>query len=641
MKQTTLPPLNPMPRAPSAESAIRRSADQPRRSEELHYPAGHCVQSKYPAELLSRSRSLECPLTVMADSYKAGHFKMYPAAKAMSAYGEFRKPFEHHNPVPPFFEHAFDEEGRPDGVKPVTKEIIRDDRILFYGLRHYIEQFISRAISEDDITRSEKFYSEHCAGGTAYPSPKKIMDRIAELGYFPVKIRALPEGSVVYPHVPVFIITAEEQYSHFCTFLETILTMVWYPSCVATLSRHSKTVIQKAFKETVSDDKQWMLDSRLHDFGFRGCTCVEQSVLGGSAHLLNFTGSDTMSAAYHVQFHLNKGNPVAQSIMATEHSVMTSWKSEIDAIRHLIQECPKQIIACVMDSYNYDNALANILPAIKEELTTSECTFIIRPDSGNPVKQVVKALQAAERAGYACPLNKRGFKEFEKIGVIQGDGINYSTICDILDAVRKECFSAANVAFGMGGGLLQKVNRDSMSFATKLSYIKYADSTERSIIKAPSTDAEKWSLPGKLGVVRTKSDQCLHVIMESEFDVAVHEDAMVTVYDHGKINDDYMSETFDMIKARVERQWSSATPKRATPVISYKLAFERLCKATEIHKWTASDVVPKHEQLFKEYAVDQATRIADRIALIALADTNAPSSLDALNRRLDSMVERL
>lgn len=121
-------------------------------------------------------------------------------------------------------------------------------------------------------------------------------------------------------------ITAEGEFAPLCTFLETLLVQVWYPVCVATLSRRCKDSIAAAFEASVdAGAASPLLSSRLHDFGFRGCTCVEQSVIGGVAHLLSFDGTDTLSAAYYAQFALNEGRPVGMSIPATEHSVMTSW----------------------------------------------------------------------------------------------------------------------------------------------------------------------------------------------------------------------------------------------------------------------------------------------------------------------------
>jgi len=571
-------------------------------------------KAKYPYEMLKGGRTLECPLTVMADSYKAGHFKMYPPAKAMSAYGEFRKPFEFKQVVglePAESDGPISMVNGKNKVKQKEIDLIHDSRIIFYGLRYYIEQFLSKRITEDDIKRAEKFYAEHNTGGTPYSFPRKIFNRIEELGYYPVKIEALPEGSVIYPHTPVFIITAEGEYSHFCTFLETMLTMVWYPSCVATLSRHTKTLIKDAFDTSVlkNSPQYGLLESRLHDFGFRGCTCIEQSVLGGSAHLLSFTGSDTMSAAYHVQFHMNNGKPVAQSLPATEHSVMTSWKTELSAIENYIDQFPNSAIACVMDSYDYKNALDTILPAVKTKIEASNCTFIIRPDSGDPVQQVVDALLAAETHGFKFIKQKvedKEYKIFEKIGVVQGDGIDYEVIKNILHDVLDAGFSAANVAFGMGGGLLQKVNRDTMSFATKLSYIKYADGEERSIMKAPKTDPEKWSLPGKMMVLRDGT-KCPQVYPEKPGRVMEKtglKNVMVTVYDHGKINNGYMSETFDVIRERIETQWKEILPwstKPADSAISSWMAYEKIFVASSIFGWKKEEVEIKLKKEFENY----------------------------------------
>lgn len=252
-------------------------------------------------------------------------------------------------------------------------------------------------------------------------------------GYFPVRIESLPDGSVANVHVPVYQITAEKEYARLVTFLETLLTMVWYPSTVATLSRRSKDLIHRAFSESVDAEAMWLLDSRLHDFGFRGCTSVEQSVLGGVAHLLNFSGSDTMSACYYAQFHLNGGKPVATSIPATEHSVMTSWPSEAGAISNMIRHFggPNKLFSCVMDSYDYENALYKVVPTIAEEHKRKGGLIVLRPDSGDPVQCILQALDAGEKA-FGAVKNKKGFKVLNNCAALQGDGINYKTIEDIL-----------------------------------------------------------------------------------------------------------------------------------------------------------------------------------------------------------------
>ena len=321
-------------------------------------------------------------------------------------------------------------------------------------------------------------------------------------GFFPVTLQALPEGSCVHAHVPVYQITAEAPYAKLVTFLETLLTMVWYPTTVATLSRRARDVIGHAFEKSVEGGAgSPLLGSRLHDFGFRGCTCVEQSVIGGCAHLLNFEGSDTMSAAFYAQFELNGGRPVASSIPATEHSVMTSWASERDAVANMVAKYGSGIFACVMDSYDYAAALSELLPSVAQEQVAQGGYMVLRPDSGDPVECVLMALRAGEKV-FGCTTNSKGFKVVRGCGVIQGDGVGLPMIGAILRAAMDAGFSAENVAFGMGGGLLQKVNRDTMSFATKLCHIKYADGTERDVMKAPKTDSGKVSLPGALSVRR-------------------------------------------------------------------------------------------------------------------------------------------
>ena len=303
------------------------------------------------AEIENLKIKLPVPIPVMTDSYKLGHFLMYPpGAKSMTAYGEFRS-----------------------GLKGMD-----DDRFVFYGLNYILETYLDRRWTLDDVRDARQLFDRHNTRAGAYPFPGHLFEAfIREYGgYFPVKIQALPEGTVAHVHTPVFIITAEGKYSPLVTYLETLLTMVWYPTTVATLSRHTKELIRTYFKQHVDDDPnaQYGLEFKLHDFGFRACTCVEQSIIGGRAHLLNFQGTDTMTAAYDAQVNLNEGRPVGYSVLATEHSVMTSWPSELEAMKHLVSQCARgnYYVACVMDSYDYQNALDNVLPIIAKELLPKE-----------------------------------------------------------------------------------------------------------------------------------------------------------------------------------------------------------------------------------------------------------------------------
>lgn len=471
---------------------------------------------------------------VRADSYKAGHSTMYPAANKMVAYGEFRKAFP--------------------GVG--------DERIVFYGISYIVDKYLNRRWTMEELDAAEHFYSKHNAGLTQYPFPRDLFEKFIKEndGFFPIKLQALAEGSVIYPHVPVYQITATKEYSRLVTFLETLLTQVWYPTTVATLSRHTKTLIHDAFVKSVDAEAHWLLMSRLHDFGYRGCSTDEQAMIGGAAHLLNFDGTDTMVAAAYAH-EQNDGVAFAQSIPATEHSVMTAWPTEIDAVRNMIEHYGTGLFACVADSFDYDNFLHTVLPAVAKDVKAKGGIMVVRPDSGDPVESVMKGLYACQQA-FGFTFNKKGYKVLNNSAVIQGDGIDIAIVGKILDSVLAAGFSAQNVAFGMGAGLLHKHNRDTMSFATKLSYIEYADGTKRNIMKAPKTDAGKYSLPGILKVINDNGQ----IRVGTEDDEG--KDLLITVYDMKPVS---IKSKFSEVRAKVESEWASTHAQKPETLFTDKL----------------------------------------------------------------------
>lgn len=474
------------------------------------------------------------PVSVLTDSYKISHYVQYPDCRKMVAYAEFREGFNK------------------------DKE---DTRLIFYGIQHLLETYVTRQWTKDDVNKAAVFFSSHMAPGyTNFPFPKELMSRFVQQnnGYFPVKLEALPEGTCVHAHCPVFQITAENEYAPLCTFLETILTMLWYPSTVATLSRRARDRIEAAFERSVEGGgRSPLIGSRLHDFGFRGCTCVEQSVLGGVAHLLNFEGTDTLSAAYYAQFHLNDGEPVGMSIPATEHSVMTAWHTEREAMENMIENFGSGLFACVMDSYDYAEALAQHLPAVAQKQVGKGGFIVLRPDSGDPVEAVLMGLEAAEKV-FGVDTNSLGYKVPRGCGVIQGDGINIGKLDEILQAVMAKGFSAQAVAFGMGGGLLQRVNRDTMSFATKLSHIVYTDGSQNDIMKLPKSDPLKYSLPGVMAV---KSVDGVPTAFPADgTHVTPEENMLQVIWDSGPVPVKWKK--FSDLKQQVDAQWR-ALPKSA------------------------------------------------------------------------------
>jgi nicotinic acid phosphoribosyltransferase len=507
-------------------------------------------------------------------------------------------------------------------------------------------------------------------GFTPYHFPKDLFLKFVKEnnGYFPVTIQALPEGTVANIHTPVFQISAQGEYSRLVTFLETILTQIWYPSTVATLSRRTKDIIIEAFEHSVDEDMFPLIDTKLHDFGFRGCTSVEQSIIGSCAHLLNFIGTDTLSGAYYAQFNLNNGKPVAQSIPASEHSVMTCGGAagELQAIDNMIEKFGRSIVSIlavdpvgaativneienskdenltplkltptnsasvggvfsvVMDSFDYKRALYELLPKVQLHHINSGGHMVLRPDSGDPVEAVLMGLDAGHKT-FGAEKNKKGFWVLKNCSVIQGDGIHIDTVIKILKAVHDHGYSAQNVTFGMGGALLQRVNRDTLSFATKLSCTvtkideknqhnfgndhggyQFDDYFVRPVMKLPATDSGKISLPGRLRVIRDPNGEGLLVKPdlnvlptdlfrvendpnEEKLDAKKAEkiiyknqnsdnekNELVVVYDCGRPIS-YVWDDFDTIKLRVETQW--AATKKLHNVISPELQ-------VEIDKWT-------------------------------------------------------
>eukprot|EP01114_Cavostelium_apophysatum_P007401 TRINITY_DN1949_c0_g1_i3.p1 TRINITY_DN1949_c0_g1~~TRINITY_DN1949_c0_g1_i3.p1 ORF type:complete len:532 (-),score=140.66 TRINITY_DN1949_c0_g1_i3:48-1580(-) len=477
-------------------------------------------------------------IAVMTDSYKATHYLQYPESKCMVAYGEFRAPFEN------------------------NKE---DSRFVFYGIRYIVQTYLERKWTVEDVEKAEHFYSTHMPGGTPFPFPKDLFLKFIKEndGYFPLKLEAIPEGSVVHIHTPVYQMTAYGEYSRLCTFFETILTQVWYPTCVATLSRMTKELIEESFEKSVDEEFFGLVNSRLHDFGFRGCTCVEQSVIGGAAHLLNFEGSDTLSAGYYVQYALNNGKPLATSIPASEHSVMTSWKTEREAISNMIKHFGSGPFSTVLDSYDYERALNKVVPSLAAEHKKKGGFWVFRPDSGDPVEAIMMALRAGENA-FGTTTNKKGYKVINGAGCLQGDGINKAVVVKIIEKALAEGYSAQNIVYGMGGGLLQKVNRDTMSFATKLSYIEYADGRKRDVMKLPKTDAGKVSLPGILRVKKNPQTG-LESVLPRESDNGKYDadDILKPVYDHKPLAGVW--EDFTTIRNRVQEQWKKS-PKHHDPI---------------------------------------------------------------------------
>lgn len=441
------------------------------------------------------------------DSYKLGHFlQLPPGTTSMFSYVESRGGL---------FDHT-----------------------LFFGLQPILHD-LAVPFTDAHVTEAEEFCAAH-----GEPCPTDGLRHIvrAHGGRWPVRIRALDEGSVVPTHVP--LVTAEStdpRVPWVGGLLETRLMRVWYPTTVATLSWHAKQVISK-YLELTADGPWDGLAFKLHDFGSRGVSSRESAALGGAAHLVNFQGSDTIEGVLFANqaygFSPGYAGPrmAGFSIPASEHSTITSWgrEHEVDAYSNMIDRYgkPGAVFACVSDSYDLMHAIDALWGGVlREKVIASGATLVVRPDSGDPVQIVRETLMRLD-ARFGHTINAKGYKVLNHVRVIQGDGINLTSINAILLDVMMHGYSAANLAFGMGGALLQGVNRDTQRFAMKCSSIT-VDGQERDVFKDPVTDPGKRSKPGRLDVLRTGE---LYRIERLDAErTSVDGSAMQTVFENGKV----------------------------------------------------------------------------------------------------------
>jgi nicotinamide phosphoribosyltransferase len=250
------------------------------------------------------------------------------------------------------------------------------------------------------------------------------------------------------------------------------------------------------------------LPFKLHDFGFRGCTSFEQAGLGGAAHLVNFQGTDTMAGIMLARQHYGASMP-GFSIPASEHSTITSWgkEGEVEAFRNMLETYPKGLVACVSDSYDILRACSELWgKELKDQILSRDGTLVVRPDSGEPVSTVLAVLEALGSA-FGYTRNAKNYKVLPpQVRMIQGDGIGFNTLGEILQAMQEKDWSADNIAFGSGGGLLQKMDRDTLQFAFKCSAIDgeyQGEAFHRDVYKSPAAqEANKESKRGRLTLVR-------------------------------------------------------------------------------------------------------------------------------------------
>jgi nicotinamide phosphoribosyltransferase len=464
-------------------------------------------------------------LLLLADAYKYSHHKLYlPGTTKIYSYLESR-----------------------GGAFPET---------VFYGLQYFLKEYLEgQAFTSEDIDEAEELMNGVFGRGDVFKRAnfEYILDKYN--GKLPVKIKAVAEGSVVPIHNVLMTIENTDPKCYWLTnFLETLLMQVWYPCTVATLSHEVKKVVEQYFNETADDASKAAIDFVLNDFGFRGVSSVESAGLGGSAHLINFSGSDTVFASKFLKQYYNAEKVYGMSVPATEHSIMTllGEAGEKKILEHVLNAYPEGILACVSDSYNIFNTVENYWGGdLKEKVLQRKGTLVIRPDSGDPVKTLLKVFDLLF-AKFGFVVNTKGYKVLPpQVRVIQGDGVDVESIPAIYKALKANGISAENLVLGMGGALLQKVNRDTQKFALKCSYAEI-DGQPVKVKKHPLEMNEegelvksfKTSKAGRLKLVKAGNKYKTTSLDDNQLD-----DLLETVFENGAITKQY---AFEEIRERTK-----------------------------------------------------------------------------------------
>jgi len=374
------------------------------------------------------------------------------------------------------------------------------DQTLFFGLQYYLLKYLrGSVVTAEDVAEAQRFVDLHLGPGMFNADGWLHIVR-AHGGKLPVVIKAVPEGSsVTVQNVLMTIENTDPRCYWLPNYLETLLLKVWYPITVATLSRAIRKIFLAALER--SGDPS-LIDFKLHDFGYRGVSSEETAAIGAAAHLINFKGTDTVAGIRMLQQFYGSSEMEGFSVPAAEHSTITAWgrENEAGAYQNMLRQFPHGIVAVVSDSYNVYNACEQLWgEMLREDVLHREGTLVVRPDSGNPREVVLKVLEIlGEKFGFES--NEKGYRVLNpKVRVIQGDGVNYWTIQDTLMAMNRAGWSADNITFGMGGALLQQLNRDTQQFAFKSSNVT-VNGEDRDVFKDPVEGHDKASKRGRLAL---------------------------------------------------------------------------------------------------------------------------------------------
>jgi nicotinamide phosphoribosyltransferase len=454
---------------------------------------------------------------------------------------------------------------------PRNSRIEGIDKVVSFGQQAFIKDYLIEFFNENFFARPKadvvNEYKRIIKGtlGVAEPATKHI-EELHDLGYLPLLIKSLPEGTLVPLRVPMMTIqNTDNRFFWLTNYIESLASCeLWQASTSATLAYQYRKLLDKYAAQTSS--LEGFTQFQGHDFSMRGMSSLKSAISSGMGHLLSFVGTDTVPAIQAAELFYGANvekELVGTSIPATEHSVQCAYgNDEVYIERMITKVVPSGFVSIVSDGYDFWNVVGVILPKLKDKILARDGKVVIRPDSGDPVKIICgdkdalkdsleyKGLVQCLYETFGGTFNDKGYKELNpKIGCIYGDAITLERAEEICKRLKAKDFASTNVVYGIGSYTYQHNTRDTFGFALK-STLCVINGDEKQIFKDPKTDnGIKKSQKGAVVVGKDENNE-LKLIQDLSLKDS-NQGLLNPIFENGKL---LKEETFTTIRNRLAAQ---------------------------------------------------------------------------------------
>lgn len=436
-----------------------------------------------------------------------------------------------------------------------------EDGAVVFGIQYFIKEYLIKRFNNEFFNRPEEqvvnqfkrridtFLGENEVG-------TEHIRELHKLGYLPIKIKALKEGSICPIGVPMLtVINTDPRFFWLTNFLETMMSMcLWLPMTSATTARIYRKELERHAKKTMFP-KEVELGFNCHDFSMRGMAGLEAAITSGMGHLTSFIGSETIPAVAACEEYYcadAEKELISATVPATEHSVMCAggMEDEFGTFKRLLTELyPKGFVSIVSDTWDFWQVITDFIPRLKNEILARDGRFVVRPDSGIPEDIICGTdnpndPEYIRKGAYEClwdifggTYTENGYKVLDThIGMIYGDSITIERQREIYRRLEEKGFAATNLVLGIGSYTYQYRTRDSLGFAMKATWCRI-NGEDKPIFKSPKTDnGMKKSLKGLLYVAEESGKYKVYDNVEPTEENA---GCLETVFEDGVLLKDY------------------------------------------------------------------------------------------------------